>query len=262
MALRVGPAPKLGSSWPVTVETAEGMFFTKLRGSAQGPGALVAEIVVAELAETLGLRVPARTLISIGREIPSENRDEELRDLLRASEGINLGFRVLEGARDLDTGEAAALPDGFAWRLLWLDALVMNPDRTAKNPNLMKDRAGEVWLIDHGAALPFQHNWGRVTEDSPRADSYDLSRHLFHDRATGLPGTDEVLAALLTRETLEKAVARVPDSFLEPLPPAGAPGSMLPRRRKAYEAFLWKRLKAPRPFVLRATGRASGSSPT
>mgnify|MGYP003694533379 CR=1 FL=1 len=62
--------------------------------------------------------------------------------------------------------------------VLWLDALVMNPDRTPDNPNVLVAE-GRSWLIDHGAALPFQYSWGTVTEDSPRTAAYALDRHLF-----------------------------------------------------------------------------------
>jgi hypothetical protein len=49
----------------------------------------------------------------------------------------------------------------------------------------------------------------------------------------------------VTRDALAVAIAAVPDDFLTPLDAAGSPS----RRRAAYHAFLWKRLKKPRPFV-------------
>ena len=36
--------------------------------------------------------------------------------------------------------------------VVWLDALVTNVDRTPRNPNLLRWH-GNLWLIDHGAAL-------------------------------------------------------------------------------------------------------------
>jgi hypothetical protein len=42
-------------------------------------------------------------------------------------------------------------------------------------------------------------------------------------------------------------VEEVPDSFLEPLVAGGA--DALRRRRAAYAAFLWKRVKAPRDWL-------------
>lgn len=107
---------------------------------------------------------------------------------------------------------------------------------------------GEPWLIDHGATLPFQYRWSAVSEDSPRRADYPLDRHLFGGRRSRLAAWNEALAARLTREVLERVVAQVPDDFLRLLV-ADAGRERVMRRRRAYEAFLWKRLKARRPFV-------------
>jgi hypothetical protein len=103
-----------------------------------------------------------------------------------------------------------------------------------------------AWLVDHGAALPFHFAWRRVTEDTPRDARYPLASHLFGSRTERLREWDERLAGRLTRDVLAAAVAAVPDSFLEPLL---AHGVSLERRRRAYQAFLWKRLEQPRPFL-------------
>jgi hypothetical protein len=247
-ARRIVSSHKRGSSWPVVAETEEGRFLVKLRGAAQGTAALVAEVIVAELADALGLAVPRRALLHLDEDVENADRDQELGDLLRASQGLNLGFRFLEGARVIGREEAAATRDDLACPVLWLDALVMNPDRTPANPNVLVAE-GRSWLIDHGAALPFQYSWGTVTEASPRTAAYALDRHLFAARAPRLGEWDERLAGRLTREVLDDAIAQVPDDFLAPLLGRAPDAERLRRRRSAYHAFLWKRLKAPRPFV-------------
>ena len=228
---------------PVVVDTAGGRFVTKLRGAAQGPGALVAEVIVAELAEVLGLPVPERVVIELERPIHSDDQNDELLDLLDRSVGHNLGFRLLQGATALDARQADRQGDDFAVRVLWLDALVMNLDRTRTNPNILSSK-GQAWLIDHGASLPFQYDWASVNEDSPRVIT-DHGTHLFGERARLLPSYDPMLAALLTREVLNASVARIPDEFLSDKPSEWSAD----RARAAYVAFLWKRLAAPRPFV-------------
>ena len=55
----------------------------------------------------------------------------------------------------------------FASQVLWFDALVHNVDRTWRNPNLLVWHR-DIWLIDHGAALYFHHNWPG-TADPKRA---------------------------------------------------------------------------------------------
>ncbi|MGD1854320.1 MAG: HipA family kinase [Leptolyngbyaceae cyanobacterium] len=247
-ALRVVSAEVCGSSRPVVIETDAGYFFTKLRGAAQGTSALVAEIIVAKLAEALGLWVPAQALISIDTEIHSENREDEFLDLLAASSGINLGFQYLHGARDIRSHEIKSIDGDFASQVLWLDSLVMNVDRTAKNPNLMFCQ-DKIWLIDHGAALPFQYRWATVVEESPRNASYGMHQHIFWHRAHSLERWDDSLAASLSATVLQEAVNKIPSCFLQPLLSSAPSAQKIERRRQAYAAFLWKRLKPPRPFV-------------
>jgi hypothetical protein len=248
-ALRTLPATRVlrafreGSSWPVLVETASGRFIAKLRGAAEGTTALVAEVMVAELAEGLGLPVPERVLITFDAAIPSDDHLDELRDLLDRSVGLNLGFRWLDGATTPTARELAALDDTFVASVLFLDGLVMNPDRTPKNPNLLLWKR-QPWLIDHGAALPFQHWWSEVEESSPREPS-NFSSHLFGSREALLHKHEASLASRLTREVLTRASSRIPENFLS----HAFPGEDADRVRARYSAFLWKRLKAPRPFV-------------
>jgi HipA-like kinase len=242
-AKRVVARIRSGSSSPVVVETEAGPFVAKLRGAGHGLLALTAEIIVAELAELLGLPVPERVLLTLSEDVPSDDRNDELADLLRASAGQNLGFRRLEGAREPGPKELEALDDEFAARVLWLDGLTMNPDRTAKNPNILIWK-GRPWLIDHGSALTFHHDWAEVSEDSPR-EAFAYGGHVFEPRLPLLERWDAELARVVSSPALEAAIARVPDAFLilNELDTSRA------RLRAAYHAFLWKRLKTPRPFV-------------
>jgi HipA-like protein len=242
-AHRVVRADRGGSSWPVLVETDAGEFYTKLRGAGQAPASLVSEIIVGELADALELSVPARVLIDIPPAVRTENRDDELVRLLHWSIGRNLGFQLLSNARTFTPMDVPQVDPELASRIVWLDGLVQNPDRTVRNPNLLWSH-GQVWLIDHGACLGFQHSWPSVTEESPRATGWQVRGHLLQSRATLLSNVDDALAALLGRGVLEAALEAVPDDFLSD---DGAEAKR--RRRAAYVAFLWKRLKSPRPFV-------------
>jgi HipA-like kinase len=242
-ARRVLCADGEGSSWPVLIETDAGVFYTKLRGAAQAPASLVAEIIVGALADALDLPVPARVLIDIPSGVSVDDPHWELAQLLLWSTGRNLGFQRLPDVRSFHPNDVANVDRELASRIVWLDGLVQNPDRTVKNPNLLWSH-GQLWLIDHGASLGFHHDWTLVTEDSPRASTWRVKDHVLESRATQLWRVDEALAARLDRGTLESALAAVPDDFL-----SEAVGDGRRRRRAAYVAFLWKRLKGPRPFV-------------
>jgi hypothetical protein len=245
---RVTAAGRRGSSRPLVVDTSAGPRLVKLRGAAQGTAPLVAEVIVGALADTAGLAVPARSLVELPAEIETADWDDELADLLAASVGVNVGFDFLAGARDVTVSEATHADPRWQARVMWLDRFVSNPDRTVRNPNVLA-WSGGLWLIDHGAALGFHYDWRRVSEDSPRAGGLAPDAHLFESRvdAGALREADGELAPRLTREVLEAAVAAVPDSFLQPLVEDGP--RALERRRAAYVAYLWKRLREPRPFL-------------
>jgi hypothetical protein len=216
----------------------------EVAGAAQAPASLVAEIIVGELADALGLHVPARVLIDIPPELATDDRNDELAQLLRASIGRSLGFQYLLPSREFRPSDVPRVDPILASSIVWLDGLVLNPDRTQTNPNLLWSH-GRLWLIDHGSSLGFQHAWARVTEQSPRLPWKEGDRHLLRAQATRLHEVDPALAARLDRSTLEAAVAAVPDEYLV----SRRTENSLFRRRAAYVAFLWKRLQAPRPFV-------------
>jgi hypothetical protein len=242
----------------VIADTPAGPFVVKLRGAAHGTAALVAEVVAASLAEAIDLPVPARALIDFVDVPASDDQRDELLWLLRASVGLNVGVQWLADARELRAPDVDHLDVDLASSILWLDWLVMNPDRTPRNPNLLMSR-GDVWLIDHGSALGFQHNWAAVTEDMPLRP-WDTSSHALWTRATRLPEADAALTPRITRAVLRSAVSDVPDDFLRPLVTSPAPDAVA-RRREAYVAFLWKRLRAPRPQAF-SSPLASGTSTT
>jgi hypothetical protein len=235
----------------VVVETDHGARFTKLRGAAQGTGALVAEVIVAALAESLGLRVPERSLIRFGSEMPSEDANDELADLLRASAGINLGFAYLDDVRHFAPAtDVGRVRHKEADKILWLDGLVVNVDRSPRNPNLLW-RGDDLWLIDHGAALSFQYALPEVDAAVARRHYMLREAHLFQNQAADLEAVDEELASLLPVDVIERAVTEVPDEFLTPLLPSSvAPTSeVLLQRRAAYVDYLSRRLEPPRPFL-------------
>lgn len=232
-----------GSTWPVLALSGGQKLVVKLRGNAEGVLPLIAELVVGSLADALGLPTPERSLVELPADVASDDPHEELRDLLGRSVGLNLGLRYLEGFRNVTVADAGRIKPELQARIVWLDALVQNPDRTERNPNLMI-KSGQIWLIDHGAALHFHHDWRHVTEQSPREAGAIHREHLLRVSAEQLQAADDELAPKLGPAALERALADVPDAFFTTL--GGEPPE---RQRAAYVAYLRKRLREPRPFV-------------
>jgi hypothetical protein len=232
-----------GGSLPGLVEGDDlGTYVCKFRGAGQGMRVLVAEVVVGELARLIGLRTPRLVALDLDPEIARYEADEEVQDLLNASPGLNLGVDFLPGAFGYD---GALLEDGgptgsdVAAKVLWLDAFTANVDRSWRNPNLLFWH-GDLWVIDHGAALYFHHAWpGGVTDPGRFANQpWDPSDHVLLSAAPDLPRADEELRGLLDEQAFADLLAQVPDAWLEPVPGAETPDAL----RSAYVAFLTARL--------------------
>ena len=241
-----------GGSLPAVVDTdGGGLFVTKFRGAGQGAKALIAEVIVAALAEQIGLSVPELALVHLEPEFARTEPDPEIQDILAGSRGLNLGMRYLDGALNFDPVAAAHLVDErWATKLVWLDAFVTNVDRTARNPNLLvwEDR---VWLIDHGAALYAHHAWGRVTEEKTRAPFPQIESHVLLDRTGDLSAVDAEAADLLVDHAIDVALARVPDVWLVD-PVSGTDFTTAEEGRDRYREYLTTRLEAPRAFAQEA----------
>jgi hypothetical protein len=228
-----------GGSLPGIVEADDdGTYVAKFSGAGHGTAALIAEVVVGELARRTGLRVPELVLAQLDPELARREPDPEIQHLLKASAGLNLGVDFLPGAIGYD-GTAWRPTAAEAARTVWLDAYTANVDRTWRNPNLLVWHR-ELWAIDHGAALIFQHAWPAVSTWASRR--YDLSEHVLLGPAgtlgtTGVEEVDRAMTASITPAVLEEVVALVPDGWLGPDPVAS---------RRLYVRYLTARLEEPR----------------
>jgi hypothetical protein len=227
-----------GGSLPGIVEADDlGTYVCKFRGAGQGVRVLVAEVIVAGLAERIGLRTPRLVALDLDPQIARYEADEEVQDLLNASPGLNLGADFLPGSFGFDGHVPADSSD--AVRVLWLDAFVANVDRSWRNPNLLLWH-GNLWVIDHGAALYFHHGWGGGVTDPARfaGQTWSADDHVFGAHAAELPSADADLRGLLGPEVFGEVLAEVPDAWLEPVPGADDPAAV----RAAYVDFLTARL--------------------
>jgi hypothetical protein len=230
-----------GGSLPGIVEADDlGTYVCKFRGAGQGLRVLVAEVVVAGVARLVDVPVPDLVVVDLAAEIGRYEADQEVQDLLNASLGLNLGVDLLPGAFGYDP---AYEPDpDLAGRVLWLDALCANVDRSWRNPNLLVWR-GALYAIDHGAALYFHHAWpgGSNTPERFAAQPFDVDEHIMRHYADQARAQDAELRSRVTPEALEAVVAEVPDEWLEPVPGAETPDAL----RDRYLAYLVARLTGP-----------------
>jgi hypothetical protein len=239
-----------GGSLPAVIEADDdGLYVLKFRGAGQGPRALIAELVAGEIARALGLPMPEIVFVELDAELARTEPDPEIQDLIRASAGLNLALDYLPGSTTFDP--LAWQPDAdLASRIVWFDAFVSNIDRTPRNSNLLLWHR-RLWLIDHGAALYFHHDWRDPLERATRAFA-QIKDHVLLHFATRIAEVDAAMAAQLNVATIEAIVALIPDAWLD----ADSGFASHAAHRDAYIQYLTRRLQAPRAFSQQAASEA------
>jgi hypothetical protein len=217
----------------------------KFRGAGQGPKALIAELVAGELARAAGLPVPEIVFMQLDTELARTEPDPEIQDLIRASGGLNLALDYLPGALSYDP-LTMPVDAALASAVVWLDALVGNVDRTARNVNLLWWHR-QLWLIDHGASLVFQHQWHGHVERSTRP-FLPIREHVLLPLASALAEADQRLAPRFAPTLVEGIVQQIPDAWLD----VEAPFDSREQQRQAYVDHFIARLQPPRAFALEA----------
>ncbi len=255
-----------GGSLPGLVEADDdGMYVVKFRGAGQGTASLVAEVVVGELGRRLGIRVPELVVVDLDSRIAPREPDEEVQELLAVSAGTNLGMDYLPGSVGYD-GIGRRPPAAQAATVLWLDAFTANVDRTWRNPNLLVWH-DELWAIDHGAALVFQHAWPDPAAWAGRR--YDLADHVLAPATADLDeqawaALDRRLAEMVTPELLREVLELVPGDWLLMMNAARSAAVALDAAgwRERYVVQLVARLGGERPWRPRPADLSSAALAT
>lgn len=147
-----------GGSLPAIVKADDGFLYVlKFRGAGQGTKALIAEFIGGEIARAIGLKVPELVFMNLDDSFSKTEPDEEIQDLLKFSVGLNLGLHFLSGAITFDP-LVSNIDAMTASKVVLLDSIISNIDRTAKNTNLLNWNK-ELWVIDNGASFYFHHDW-------------------------------------------------------------------------------------------------------
>ena len=246
-----------GGSLPGLCEADDdGLYVVKFHGAGQGPKALVAEVIVGELARALELPVPELVLVELDARFAAGEPHWEVKELLDRSPGTNLGVDFLPGALGFAPAVGPRPEPDLAAAFVWLDAFTMNVDRTARNPNLLHWH-GRLYGIDHGAALYMQHRWADALRDPGHARRQfpQVRDHVLLPFAASIADADARLAPQVTDDLLRTLVDLVPAAWLE-----GEPAfASVDDNRAAYVDYLRRRLLAPRAFVEEAERARTGA---
>lgn len=242
-----------GGSLPAIVEADDnGMYVLKLRGSGQGPKALIADLLGGEIARALGLNVPEIVYMELDASLARLEPDPEIQQLLQDSAGLNLALDYLPGSITFDP-VVEAVSAQMASTVVWLDALITNVDRTARNANMLTWH-NQVWLIDHGAALYMHHRWDDFLAHAA-ARFPAIKDHVLLPHATAMEQAHQHGHSVLSVEKVAALVDLVPDAWLM----HDAPFSTPQEHRQAYAGYLLGRLAVADQFAQEvADARALG----
>jgi len=201
-----------GGSLPAIVKADDDFLYVlKFKGAGQGRKALIAELIGGELARKLGLKVPELVFMDLADSFSKTEPDEEIQDLLKFSVGLNLGLHFLSGAITYDP-LVSNVNGHLASKVVLLDSMIMNIDRTAKNTNLINWKS-ELWLIDHGASLYFHHNWKTWRTYLDRTFP-NIKDHVLLERADQLIETVGEIKSLITASVINDIVDSLPEDWL------------------------------------------------
>lgn len=221
-----------GGSLPAIVEADDGfMYVLKFRGAGQGTKALIADLIGAEIARKLGLLVPELVFAELAEGFGRTEPDEEIQDLLKFSTGLNLGLHYLSGSITFDA-VVNTVDAEIASKIVWLDAFLMNIDRTARNTNMLFWNK-KLWVIDHGASLYFHHNPDAWKEQAVKP-FVQIKDHVLLSKASDLEQIKDKANSLISEEFLEEIVNLIPENWIPETEIAN---------KKMYLDFLFKRLK-------------------
>ncbi len=235
-----------GGSLPAIAEADDDFLYVlKFRGAGQGAKALIADLLGGEIARAAGLKVPEIVFARLDPAFGKSEPDEEIQDLLRASEGLNLGLHYLSGAITFDPA-VTTIDARLASMIVWLDCLLTNVDRTSKNTNMLMWQ-NELWLIDHGASLYFHHSWQHWEEQATRPFTL-VKDHVLLPFAGELATVDTLMRRLLTPALIRAVVSVIPDEWLGENRSVTGPAEA----REVYIRFLTARIAASAIFVKEA----------
>lgn len=234
-----------GGSLPALAEADDDFkYVVKFKGSGHREKALIAEFLGGEIARKLGLKVPELVFLYLDEAFGRTEGDEEIQDLLQASQGLNLGLHFLSGAVNYDPNVMKVEPE-LASKIVWLDAFITNVDRTFKNTNMLMWNK-ELWLIDHGSSFYFHHSWENWEKQAESPFAF-IKDHVLLARASELEKADADLKPLLTEEFLKELVNELPEEWL-----TFDPDLDQQTIRNVYFEFMKRRLENSEIFIKEA----------
>lgn len=235
-----------GGSLPALAEADDNFkYVLKFKGGGHGVKTLIAELIGGEIARALGLKVPELVFANLDEAFGRTEGDEEIQDLLKASQGMNLALHFLSGAINYDPVVRPVNAE-LASKIVWLDAFVTNVDRTFRNTNMLIWNK-ELWLIDHGSCLFFQYTWTNWEAKATGPFAF-IKDHVLLPKASMLQEVNTEFKKILNEDKLRNIVDLIPADWLN----WEGTDERAEQIKEVYLQFLLKRLNYADTFTKEA----------
>ena len=148
-AARSGKIIRTGSSLPAVIDTVEGeRIFVKFSGAGDGALSSITEWICSHLGTLSGMPVLYPSLVIIEENLALTIQDEEMRDLIKASCGLNICFPFIENASVCGNNDIRMMDSN----IYFYDCFLLNPDRHEKNTNCIH-AAERFYSLDYGVSF-------------------------------------------------------------------------------------------------------------
>lgn len=181
-----------GSSLPVLIQTeTEDLYVVKWFETGEGPVECVSDWICLSLARALGIPVPDVSLIEVSSCLSEQARDSELKELISINQGLNLGLKYLENAEEYKSFKHIEISPELKNRIFLFDLLLLNIDRTNRNPNMLCSN-NQIHCIDFSASAEIRNLViGKVLSEEGCLPI--IRRHPFYNPEPGdLSGTEDI----------------------------------------------------------------------
>lgn len=200
-----------GSSLPFLVEADEGTrYVIKLHGSGEGKDAMITGFISSRIAALLDVTVLQESLIWFDPGIIPSKADPEIIELAERSAGINTATVFLAEAQPYSLS-MNAISQKEQENIFLTDMLLMNIDRTVKNPNILCS-GSFAYSYDYSMSMAVR----KLFEEKSSAKQNLLpllKRHLFH--ADAIDSADFISRAKqITELQLSLIIAELPEEWI------------------------------------------------
>jgi len=227
---------RTGSSLPLIVGGNDGCkYVLKPNGSGDGILASIVDWLALKLGSLVGIPVLDPKVLLLEKGLIADDNDPEIIELVERSIGKNFGTPYLEGAAIYDSSAALPLSESLKNDVFLYDLFLLNIDRTARNPNIVKFK-DEIRCLDFSSSITLRG----ILEGKDYNESLFLPYFKYHPFYSETISTVQFILKLKTllKSDLVDTIEKIPDEWIF----AVSHGLSIPDKRREIASQLVEKL--------------------